>query len=68
MKSFVLGASVALAWFLDRATDPYADHVRRLLLRGNRAVVPALWQLEVASGFIVADAVACILLPTRSKP
>jgi predicted nucleic acid-binding protein len=55
VKRFVLDASVALAWFLDRPTAPFADHVRQLLLRGDRAVVPALWQLEVANGFIVAE-------------
>jgi predicted nucleic acid-binding protein len=55
VKRFVLDASVALAWFLDRAPAPYADHVRQLLLRGNRAVVPALWQLEIANGFITAE-------------
>ncbi len=55
MKRFVLDASVALAWFLDRPTAPYADHVRELLLRGDRAIVPALWQLEVANGFINAE-------------
>lgn len=55
MRRFVLDASVALAWFLDRPTAHYADHVRQLLLRGDRAVVPALWQLEMANGFIVAE-------------
>lgn len=55
MKRFVLDASVALAWFVDRPTAPYADHIRELLLRGDRAIVPALWQLEVANGFIVAE-------------
>jgi predicted nucleic acid-binding protein len=55
VKRFVLDASVALAWFLDRPIAPYADHVKQLLLRGNRAVVPALWQLEIANGFIVAE-------------
>jgi predicted nucleic acid-binding protein len=55
VKRFVLDASVALAWFVDRPTAPYADHIRELLLRGDRAIVPALWQLEVANGFIVAE-------------
>lgn len=55
MKRFVLDASVTLAWFLDRPTAPYADHVRQLLLRGNRAVVPALCKLEIANGFIMAE-------------
>ena len=55
MKRFVLDASVVLSWFLDSPTAPYADHIRRLLLRGDRAVVPALWQLEIANGFITAE-------------
>lgn len=55
MKRFVLDASVALAWFLDRPTAQYADHVKQLLLRGSRAVVPGLWQLEIANGFVVAE-------------
>ena len=55
MKRFVLDASVALAWFVDRPTAHYADRVRDLLLLGNRAVVPALWQLEVINGFIIAE-------------
>ncbi len=55
MKRFVLDASVALAWFVDRPTAPYADHIRELLLRGDRALVPPLWKLEIANGFLVAE-------------
>jgi predicted nucleic acid-binding protein len=55
VKRFVLDASVALAWFLDRPTAPYSDHIRRLLLRGDRAVVPSLWPFEIANGFITAE-------------
>jgi predicted nucleic acid-binding protein len=55
VKRFVLDASVALAWFLDRPTAQYADHVKQLLLRGARAVVPGLWQLEIANGFVMAE-------------
>jgi predicted nucleic acid-binding protein len=55
VKRFVLDASVALAWFVDRPTPPYAGRVRELLLRGDRAVVPALWQVEMANGFITAE-------------
>ena len=55
MKRFVLDASVALAWFLDRPTAQYADHVKQLLLRGARAVVPGLWHLEIANGFVMAE-------------
>jgi predicted nucleic acid-binding protein len=55
VKRFVLDASIALAWFLDRPTAQYADHIRQLLLRGSRAVVPNLWHLEIANGFINAE-------------
>lgn len=55
MKRFVLDASVALAWFIDRSIAPYAMRVQRLLLGGDRAVVPPLWRLEVANGFVVAE-------------
>jgi predicted nucleic acid-binding protein len=55
VKSIVLDASVALAWSLDRPTPAYADRVGRLLLSGVRAVVPALWPLEMANGFAVAE-------------
>jgi len=55
VNRFVLDASVALAWFVDRTMAPYAAHVKRLLLEGGRAVVPALWPAEVANGFVVAE-------------
>jgi len=52
---FVLDASVTLAWLIDPTTPAYAIHVRELLLQGNRALVPVLWQSEVANGFLVAE-------------
>jgi predicted nucleic acid-binding protein len=55
MTSFVLDASVALAWLVDRSIDPYAARVKQLLLRGSRAIVPSLWQLEMANGFVTAE-------------
>jgi predicted nucleic acid-binding protein len=55
LKRFVLDASVALAWFIDRSIAPYAVRVQRRLLAGDRAVVPPLWRLEVANGFVVAE-------------
>ncbi len=55
MKRFVLDASVALAWFLDSPVSPYAVRVKQALVDGARAVVPALWHLEVANGLVVAE-------------
>lgn len=55
MKRFVLDASVALAWFVDYPIPSYAIRVRQSLLNGARALVPALWHLEMANGFAVAE-------------
>lgn len=55
MKRFVLDASVALAWFVDKPLPPYAARVRQALVRDARAVVPALWHLEMANGFAMAQ-------------
>lgn len=55
MKRFVLDASVALAWFLDNPVSVYAVRVKRDLIAGARAVVPALWHLEMANALVVAE-------------
>ena len=55
MTRFVLDASVALRWFLDNPLSPYASHVKQLLIRGERALVPALWHLEMSNGLAVAE-------------
>jgi len=39
---FVLDASVALCWFLDRPMPPFANRVKQHLLKGAKAVIPAL--------------------------
>lgn len=66
MSDFVLDASVTLAWLIDTSIDPYALRVRRLLLQGKKAMVPSLWQLEVANGFVVAERRA-ILAATETE-
>ena len=55
MKRFVLDASVSLSWFVDRPVSPYAVRVKQELLAGAQAVVPTLWQAEMANGLIVAE-------------
>ena len=49
MTRFVLDASVALAWVVDRNPDPYAETVRRRIREGSKPLVSALWQLEIAN-------------------
>jgi predicted nucleic acid-binding protein len=50
VSRFVLDASVALAWVIDRNPNLYAETVRQRIRAGSRPIVPALWQLEVANG------------------
>jgi predicted nucleic acid-binding protein len=54
LTKFVLDASVALAWLVDKPVSPYAIHVRNSLDAGARGLVPALWHLEMANGLVVA--------------
>ena len=55
MNGFVLDTSVALRWFLDNPVPAYAARVREAMRGGTRARVPALWNLEMANGLIVAE-------------
>lgn len=55
MNRFVLDASVSLAWFLDYPVPDLAVRVWRGLQKGSRAVVPALWNLEMANGLAMAE-------------
>jgi predicted nucleic acid-binding protein len=55
LNDFVLDASVALRWFLDNPMPPFANRVKQHLLKGARAVVPALWHLEMSNGLVVAQ-------------
>ena len=55
MSRLVLDASVALSWFIDRPIAPGALRAKQFLARGGRAVVPALWRVEIANGLVVAE-------------
>jgi len=55
LSRFVLDASVGLAWFLDNPVPDLASRLRQSLQNGSCAVVPALWRLEVANAFAIAE-------------
>lgn len=57
---------MSLAWFVDNPVAPYATRVRKSLASDARAVVPALWHLEMVNGFAIAERRG-ILTPTNSK-
>jgi predicted nucleic acid-binding protein len=52
--TFVLDASVALAWCFRDETKAYAHRVLRRL-DDEPAVVPNVWLLEVANGLLIAE-------------
>jgi predicted nucleic acid-binding protein len=54
VKEFVLDGSVALAWYFKDEADPYADAVAAGF-PGVRAVVPAIWPLEVANAVLMGE-------------
>jgi predicted nucleic acid-binding protein len=55
LKAFVLDASTALGWMLDRPVPVRASRARELIVAGATPVVPALWRYEVSSAVVVAE-------------
>ncbi|HEV3042231.1 MAG TPA: type II toxin-antitoxin system VapC family toxin [Candidatus Angelobacter sp.] len=55
MKQFVLDASITLGWILDKPVPAQALRTKHALSQGARAVVPALWNLEIANSLAVAE-------------
>jgi predicted nucleic acid-binding protein len=55
VNRFVLDASVAVAWVVGIPVDPYAVAVQSHVASGWRAIVPLLWQLEVANALLLNE-------------
>jgi predicted nucleic acid-binding protein len=55
LNAFVLDASTALGWLLDRPVLAKASHTRQLILSGGIPVVPVLWRHEVSNGVVIAE-------------
>ena len=55
MSRFVLDASVAVAWVAGTPVDPYAAAVQMHVANGWRAIVPSLWQVEVANALLMVE-------------
>ena len=54
MTRFVLDASVALCWFFEGQKTAYTEAVFECLARGDEALVPVVWPLEVVNSLAVA--------------
>jgi len=55
LKAFVLDASTALGWLLDRPVLARASRTRQLILSGAIPVVPVLWRHEISNGVVIAE-------------
>src|SRR5437660_1056738 len=54
VQEFILDCSVTMAWYFRDEATAYANAVRGALSRA-RAVVPALWPLEVANILVLGE-------------
>lgn len=55
LRTFVLDASVAVAWCFEDETTAYTERVFDGLTGGAEAYVPLLWPYEVANSLMVAE-------------
>ncbi len=55
MTTFVLDASTALGWMLDRPVPARASQSRNHILGGAIPIVPALWLQEVSNAIVIAE-------------
>jgi predicted nucleic acid-binding protein len=54
LKRFVLDASVALCWFFEGQKTAYTEAVFECMAKGDEALVPVVWPLEVVNSLVVA--------------
>jgi predicted nucleic acid-binding protein len=54
MARMVLDCSLALAWCFEDEGDARAESLLDFL-RGNSAIVPAIWRLEALNAFVIAE-------------
>jgi predicted nucleic acid-binding protein len=54
LNRFVVDASVALCWYFEEQKTAYTEAIFDCLARGDEALVPALWPLEVVNSLVVA--------------
>jgi predicted nucleic acid-binding protein len=55
LRAFVLDASIALGWMLDRPLPPRAAQARKFIIAGAIPVVPSLWRHEVSNAVVMSE-------------
>ncbi len=54
MRRFILDASVALCWYFEDQTAAYTEAVFDCLAKGEQALAPSVWPLEMVNALVVA--------------
>ena len=54
MSRFILDAAVALCWYFEDQTAAYTEAIFECLAKGDQALVPSLWPLEMVNALVVA--------------
>ncbi len=54
-RTFVLDASIAVAWCFEDESSDFSDGILDLLRTGSEAIAPPIWPLEVANALVVAE-------------
>jgi predicted nucleic acid-binding protein len=54
-NTFVLDASMALAWCFDDESNDLAEDILDSLKGGSQAITPGIWPLEVANVLLMAE-------------
>ena len=55
MSAFVLDASIALGWMLDRPIPARSALARKLIIGGDSPVAPLLWRYEIANAVAISE-------------
>jgi predicted nucleic acid-binding protein len=54
VAAFVVDASITLAWCFEDEASPWTDALLQRLKKGEEAIVPAHWPMEVANALVMA--------------
>jgi predicted nucleic acid-binding protein len=54
LSRFIVDASVALCWYFEDQTAAYTEAILECLAKGDQALVPSVWPLEMVNALVTA--------------
>jgi predicted nucleic acid-binding protein len=54
LSRFIVDASVALCWYFEDQTAAYTEAIFECLAKGDQALVPSVWPLEMVNALVTA--------------